>query len=461
MSNPRENKPVLHTRKHMARLEREQRQTRLILIACIVIIVSAVGLVGYAYLDANYLQFRRPVARVGSVDLTVAEWQARVRLQRKNLINQLQVYVQYSQYFGMDLSSQEQQISSQLDDSATLGQTVLDAMIDEEIIRQESVKRGITASPDEIDSQIQSNFNYYPSGTPTSSVTPTLVTTPTLGPETLNLITLTPSPTETQVPAGSPTVTQTATTGPTATLNLTVSPTASLTPSATEPTTATSSPTATVTPGPSPTATGTATALPTATPYTLQGFQNQYKNSTDQLKAWGWTDSQIRQFFETMVLRQKLFAVLTADVPHSQDEVWARQILVADEATANAVRQRLLNGESFASVAAAMSTDTGTKEKGGDLGWFAKGVMVPEFEAAAFSLKIGEISQPVKSQFGYHIIQVLAHTQMPMDASTYAQAQQTAFNDWLKNARTEYKVTSYNTWQNIVPTDPAAPALPH
>lgn len=107
-----------------------------------------------------------------------------------------------------------------------------------------------------------------------------------------------------------------------------------------------------------------------------------------------------------------------------------------------------------------MSTDTGTKDKGGDLGWFAKGAMVPEFEAAAFSLKVGEISQPVKSQFGYHIIQVLAHTQVPLDASGYAQAQQTAFNDWLKNARTEDKVVTFSNWQNIVPTDPAAPVLP-
>lgn len=459
MANPRESKPVLHTRKHRARLEREQRQTRWILIAFIAIVVSAVGLVSYAYLDANYLQFRRPVARVGNVDLTVAEWQARVRLQRKNLINQLQLYSQYAQYFGMDLSSQEQQISSQLNDSATLGQSVLDTMIDEELIRQESAKRGITASPAEVDAQIQSNFNYYPSGTPTSSVTPTSVTTPTLGPETLNLITLTPSPTSTREPLGSPTATSSPTTGPSPTPNLTASPTASLAPAPTEPATATALATATATAGPSPTATGTATPLPTPTPYTLQGFKDLYKNSADQLKTWGWTDAQIRQYFGTMVLRQKLFAVLTADVPHAQDEVWARHILVADEATANTVRQRLTAGESFATVAAALSTDTGTKDKGGDLGWFAKGVMVPEFETAAFSLKVGEISQPVKTQFGYHIIQVLAHTEMPLDASTYAQAQQTAFSDWLKNARTDYKVATFNNWQNIVPTDPAAPVL--
>ncbi len=173
----------------------------------------------------------------------------------------------------------------------------------------------------------------------------------------------------------------------------------------------------------------------------------------------GLTEAQIRQLYESNVLRQKLFDVITADVPHTQDQVWARHILVADEATANAVRQRLLNGEDFAKVAAEVSTDTGTKDKGGDLGWFGKGAMVAEFEAAAFSQKVGEIGPPVKSQFGYHIIQVLAHEQRPLDATAYAQAQQTAFTDWLTKARDDYKVVTYNNWQNVVPTDPVAPAV--
>ena len=75
----------------------------------------------------------------------------------------------------------------------------------------------------------------------------------------------------------------------------------------------------------------------------------------------------------------------------------------------------------------------------------------------AFSLKVGEISQPVKSQFGYHIIQVLAHETVPLDASTYDQNRQTAFDDWLSKARTDYKVVTYDIWQNLVPTKSGAP----
>jgi parvulin-like peptidyl-prolyl isomerase len=438
MANPRESKPVLHTRKHLARLEREQRQTRLILGGFIGILVVVVGLLVYGYLDLNYLQARRPVARVANVAISLGEWQGRVRMERRRLINQLQFYQQYAQYLGMDLSSQEQQITSQLDDPATLGKSVLDQLIDEELIRQESAKRGLTASTQEVDQSIQASFQYYPSGTPTASVTPTSVSTPTLSPETLALVTLTPTPTALSTPSPSAT----------ATTDLNASPTA------TTPATATSTAGPTATPQP------TDTPSPTETPYTQQGFATAYKSSVEQLAALGLTESQIRQLYESNVLREKLLDQITADVPHSQEQVWARHILVADEATANMVRQRLQAGEDFAKVASEVSTDTATKAKGGDLGWFARGTMVAEFEAAAFSLKVGEISQPVKSQFGYHIIQVLAHANIPLDATGYDTARQTAFSDWLAKARDEYKVATYDIWQDAVPTDPAVPASP-
>ena len=431
MANPREKKPVLHTKKHIARLERERLQTRLILFSFIGVLVIIVGLVVYGYLDIKYFEALKPVAKVENVSIPVGEWQARVRMQRGQLISQLQLYQQYSQYFGMDLNSQEQQISSQLDSPTTLGQTVLDQMIDEQLIRDEAAKRGISASKAEVDQAIQAAYQFFPNGTPTPTITPTPVELPTLSPQTLALVTITPTSTAvlTETPA------------PTFTPNPLASPTAS------------------ATPGPTATAGPTSTPLPTSTPYTQQGFETAYKNGVAQLTAIGLTEAQVRQLYEANVLRQKLFDIITADVPHTQDQVWARHILVADEATANAVRQRLLNGEDFAKVAAEVSTDTGTKDKGGDLGWFGKGAMVAEFETAAFSQKVGEIGPPVKSQFGYHIIQVLAHEQRALDATAYAQAQQTAFNDWLSKARDVYKVVTYNNWQNIVPTDPVAPAV--
>ncbi|WP_028402511.1 peptidylprolyl isomerase PrsA [Ectobacillus panaciterrae] len=87
-------------------------------------------------------------------------------------------------------------------------------------------------------------------------------------------------------------------------------------------------------------------------------------------------------------------------------EIKASHILVADEATAKKVKDLLNQGQSFEDLAKQYSTDTGSKDKGGDLGYFGPGKMVPEFEAAAYKLKKGEVSDPVKSQYGYHIIKV-------------------------------------------------------
>ena len=77
-------------------------------------------------------------------------------------------------------------------------------------------------------------------------------------------------------------------------------------------------------------------------------------------------------------------------------------------AKAQEIRKKLAAGSDFAALAAQESDDPGSKDKGGDLNFFKHGQMVPAFDQAAFSLKVGEISEPVKTQFGYHIIKVEA-----------------------------------------------------
>jgi peptidyl-prolyl cis-trans isomerase C len=87
-----------------------------------------------------------------------------------------------------------------------------------------------------------------------------------------------------------------------------------------------------------------------------------------------------------------------------QEEVHARHILLPTEEEAKAALARVKGGEDFAKVATELSKDPGAE--GGDLGWFTKDKMVPEFADAAFKLQPGQISDPVKSQFGWHIIKV-------------------------------------------------------
>ncbi|NBJ69138.1 MULTISPECIES: peptidylprolyl isomerase [Clostridia] len=86
-------------------------------------------------------------------------------------------------------------------------------------------------------------------------------------------------------------------------------------------------------------------------------------------------------------------------------EVKAQHILVEDEKTAKEVKKKLDDGKDFSDLAKEYSTD-GSAEKGGDLGYFSAGQMVPEFEDAAYSMKKNEISDPVKTQHGFHIIKV-------------------------------------------------------
>ena len=88
-------------------------------------------------------------------------------------------------------------------------------------------------------------------------------------------------------------------------------------------------------------------------------------------------------------------------------KVNASHILVATEDEANKVIERINAGEDFAALAKELSTDTGTKENGGELGYFERETMVAEFEAAAFGLDVGKVSEPVESQYGFHVIKVL------------------------------------------------------
>ena len=117
---------------------------------------------------------------------------------------------------------------------------------------------------------------------------------------------------------------------------------------------------------------------------------------------------EVRQYFES---------VPRDSIPYLDAELEIGQIVVFPEVGAlqkeltldkiNGIRERILKGERFSTLATLYSEDPGSKQEGGSLGFFGRGEMVPEFEAAAFRLKPGEISPVVKTKFGYHIIELM------------------------------------------------------
>jgi foldase protein PrsA len=139
------------------------------------------------------------------------------------------------------------------------------------------------------------------------------------------------------------------------------------------------------------------------------------------VKQQGLSESAVRDIMRQQLVLQQAVAKRIPPITSAQvatyfkqnhamldkpEQVRARHILVPDLKTAQLVESKLKAGGNFAALASQYSADPASAKKGGELGFFGHGQMVPSFDQAAFSLQVGQISQPVKSPFGYHIIQV-------------------------------------------------------
>jgi len=167
---------------------------------------------------------------------------------------------------------------------------------------------------------------------------------------------------------------------------------------------------------------------------------------------------------------QALRAYYKANIARfSQPEtVHARHILVKSKKLAKRILRKLHKGADFAALARKYSEDKGSKERGGDIGTFPRGRMAPEFEQAAFTLKKdGAIAGPVKTRFGYHIIQRLGHTpagRKPFDQvkeQIRRELEQQAFRRWVAQTKQQMGVTVLDPrYQRGPHTHGARPASP-
>jgi parvulin-like peptidyl-prolyl isomerase len=388
MAKKRKKKAKELTRKELRLGKKAQRQKRMILVGAAIVAVVVVVLLTFGSYQEYIAKPRAPVAMVGEAPIRTDIYQKMVRYYRSNLRNQLAVLQeqlasldpndQSSEFIVGYYQQQVEQLQNQLADVQTLGEQVLDDLIDDELIRQEAIGRGIAVTAEEVQLEIETQFGYErnpPTPTPTPIITATQAITPT----------------------------------------------------------------------------------PTVTPVTLDRFQEMYATTLETLgERAGFSEADFRRIFEAMLWREKLQGAMGQEVPTIADQVHARQIQVTGEEQAqatmalldesidetsatDAIRVLLAEEEEvkteeeiraekdpqelstqltesedpFALLAQNFSRDPSNKDEGGDLGWFSRGMMVLEFEEAAFSTPAGEIGGPVETQFGWHVIFVHETSEEP------------------------------------------------
>lgn len=203
----------------------------------------------------------------------------------------------------------------------------------------------------------------------------------------------------------------------------------------------------------------------------LKQVKDQYFNGDERkyqanLKQQGLTEEQVRREIENQLISEKIYEKVTEGVKvddaaitdyynkHKSDYKVAasrdvRHILVAKKALADTIHSQLESGGNFAALAKQYSTDPGSKQNGGKL-TVRKGETVPQFDKVAFELKKGQLSEPVKTQYGWHIIEALSDVKPPSTTALkdvkeqirqqlLQEKRQKAITDWSKDTNDEFK----------------------
>jgi peptidyl-prolyl cis-trans isomerase D len=423
------------SKKHIVRSMKEKEQQKKLIVGTIIITAVALLVILYGILDQYVLQDYKAVAVVNGEKITVKDFIEMTQYSRFQAKQQYNENSYIYQMFGEDASiassfvSNMKQIYDNLNplNSITYGQSIIDYLVSNKLLEQQAKEMGITVSEDEINAKLEEIFQYS-EGTatpePTATAFPTLLPTSTFSSEQLAMVTLTATPTEaptaTEMPA-TPTLAATATVVATEQSEPTVSVTPSMTP----------------------------------TEYTYEGYQSEYKNYMTTLSEYGISENFFRNLVRMELLSGKIQKAVTADVTPVQTEVWARHILVADKTVADVLYQRLTTENAdFAELAKEASIDTANSSTGGDLGWFPRHSMVKAFDTAVFdNLKVGEISQPIETDFGFHIIQKLGQEERSLTDTEYESYLSTVYSSWQSDIKENSKIDSKDIWMNLVPTD--------
>jgi parvulin-like peptidyl-prolyl isomerase len=290
----------------------------------------------------------------------------------------------YLEYFQNSINDLQDQLSPE--NALIIGDQSLDQLIQEELVRQEAERLGISVSSEELQTAVEQYFGYERNpATPTPAPTATPPLTPT------DALEAEPTP------------------------------------------------------------------LPTPTPMTEEAFNQSYENFLQTLKSLDISERQYRSWVKASLLLEELMERMGEETPATADQVQLFYLVVDDEGRANEVAARLDAGEDFEALLDELQADEEVTVYGGELDWSPQSVLEsrfdPELAALAFSLEVGERSQPVADQDGtrYTIIEVRGHEEHELDQYLRDQLTEEAFQEWLE---AQQVLVVHGTYRDRVPTEP-------
>jgi parvulin-like peptidyl-prolyl isomerase len=428
-----------------SRREREQQNTRMLIATlAIVAVLAVVSLAGGLYYE-NIVKPNAVLARVGGEEITREEYWKYASMQMYQQADQYEAFAeqvegsQRTQFLTMAA-----QFRGQADlvwGTTEVSDPTLALMVEDQVYLEAAEEMGLDISDQSVEAFALQQF----------------------APEGAELVT--PFPQPTMIPQREIWATETAEAQATEQAEMAAmmgtpvaSPVAEGTPGAT--------PVADATPGATPVASGTPDAAGTpnasATPIDReqalteanQGFTAFQDDAFG--KAHVSLDDYYRLVARPQLARELVTGAINAEVPQTASQVKASHILVSTEDLARELYERATGGADFEQLARSNSIDQATAPTGGDLGWFTEDQMVEPFSEAAFSLEPGSISQPVQTQFGWHIIKVEEKDEdRALTDLQYQQAQERAVQATLAETRAGMDISSD---ADIEPTPSPTPA---
>lgn len=415
------------------RQEREEAINQLLIRSIVVSGIVIAVLIAIALIWDQLIVPARNVATVNGETISVSEFRDRIGIEQVLVAQEYQGRLQNAQtqaaQFGVDVNQILQndqrfsQLQGELGNPDLLALRVVDDMVNELLVEQALEERSITVDDAAIEDQVNNFFGYDPTAVAAIGTPATETPTPTI----------TPTPFVSPTPTATPTTTPTPTAEPEATAEVTAEA-AEATEEATE----------------DPLIEELPTLAPSPTPNqeeVLENFEQQVEDFRENVRNLGGVgNATIDNLFQTQAQQIAMANALMREEPYSNylnadaletTFVSARHILVEEEAEAQQIIEALNSGASFAALARANSTDTGSGGRGGELGWSAAAGFVPPFRDAVLDEEqaLGTIIGPVESEFGFHIIQVRARETREVGESRFEQFRDQIFANWVEEIR--------------------------